>query len=247
MKQSKKIGWVSILFVLMVSLHPGIAAASDSTTLPFPGDGYVGVCLHTKIPDFLKQPIFAITGQTEITHDWVTATMNGVQGAIHSDGLRGVHFLSWPDLLDLCEQGSIRLFKPNKKAIGFAELNGLGISLSGIPPVFRQLVAWHLGHLMVTTWIQEMIAYRGVPYDMGFMPSDNEIYCSELMAHGWNNTGSSFELFPPQKAGTLKGWSTFEPWLEYLGLTITADTDVYDLTYIFNDEIRPYFTEISVD
>ncbi|MCG8551937.1 MAG: hypothetical protein MI799_16175 [Desulfobacterales bacterium] len=246
MAQSKKIGWVSVLFALMLFVHSGIVAASDSTAVSFPGDGYVGVCLHAEIPENLKQMLFAITGQTEITHCWITVTEDGVQGVIHSDGINGVHFLSWPDLLNLCEQDSIRLFKPNKTAIGFAELGALGINLSGFPPFFRNLLAWHLGHFMIDTWIQEMLAYCGVPYDLNFMPTDDEIYCSELMAHGWNNTGAAYELFPAQKAGTLEGWSTVEPWLEYFGLTITEDTDVYNLTYILSDEIRPYFKEISV-
>lgn len=237
----------------MFSLHPGIVAASDSTTIPFPGNGYVGVCLHTEIPVDLMQMIFAITGQTAMTHCWVTATVNGVQGAIHSDGriredgLNGVHFLCWSDLLNLCAQGSIRLFKPNKKAIGYAELEGLGINFYGIPPFFMKLLAHRLGNLMINIWIQEMLAYSGVPYDLDFMPSDDEIYCSELLAHGWNNTGSSFELFPSQKADTLDGWSTVGPLLEPLGYSITEETDVYNITYILSDEIRPYFKEISLD
>nr|WP_320191527.1 hypothetical protein [uncultured Desulfobacter sp.] len=251
MKQSKKIGWVSALFVLMVSLHPGIVGASDSTTLSFPGDGYVGVCLHAEIPEFLAQTIFAITDQYDMTHCWVTATVNRVQGVIHSDGLRGVHFLSWPELLALCEDGSIRLFRPNKTAIGFAEIHELGINLYGLPPIFRQWIALRLGNLMINSWIQEMLAYRGVSYDLGFQPEDNEIYCSELMAHGWNNTGAAFELFPSQKADTLDGWGTplTEYWLELLGLShiITEETDVYNITYILSDEISPYFTEVNVN
>ncbi|WP_320044693.1 hypothetical protein [uncultured Desulfobacter sp.] len=251
MKQSKKIGWVSALFVLMASLHPGIVGAYDSTTLSFPGDGYVGVCLHDQIPEFLAQAIYKITGQTEMTHCWVTATVNGVHGVIHSDGLRGVHFLSWPELLNLCKDESIRLFRPNKTAIGFAEIHELGINLYGLPPIFRQLIALRLGNLMINSWLQKMLAYRGVPYDLGFQPEDNDIYCSELMAHGWNNTGAAFELFPSQKADTLDGWGEWseviKALLGSLGYTITENTDVYDLTYILSEEIRPYFTEISVN
>lgn len=253
MTQSKKIGWVSVLFVLIFSLQPGLAAASDSPTLPFPGNGCVGICLHTETPVELMQMIFAITGQSAITHCWVTATVNGVQGAVQSDGriredgLNGVHFLSWPDMLDLCAQGSIRLFKPNKKAIGYAELEGCGINLYGIPSFFKNLLAYQLGNLMINIWIQEVLAYRGAPYDWYFLPSDDELYCSELLAHGWNNTGSSFELFPSQKAGTLDGWSSVEPLLELFGYTITQETDVYNVTYILDDAIRPYFEEISVD
>lgn len=244
MKQLKKLGYVTILFVVIFFLHPNIAPASGSRTLSFPGDGYIGVCLHTQIPCELQDIFFAITGQNQINHCWVTATVNGVPGVIHSDGLNGVHFLCWQDLLDLCQQKSIRLFKPNKQAIGYAELKALGINLSDFPPIFRKLLARHLGHLMISTWIQEMLAYRGVSYDTEFMPSDEKIYCTELMGHGWKNTGTVFNLFPPKKAGTLAGWSSVESLLAILGFDITEDTDVYDITYILSDEIRPYFREI---
>lgn len=242
MKQSKKIGWVSVLFVLMFSLHPGIVAASDSTTLAFPGDGYVGVSSHTEIPPELAWMISALT-QQPFNHTWVTATVDGVQGVIHSDGVNGVHFLCWSDFLEICEPGSIQLFKPDKKAIGYAELEGRGINLSDIPPIFRDLLARRLGNLMINTWIEEMLAYSGVPYDQGFMPWDDEIYCSELLAHGWNNTGSSFELFPSEEAQDLSGWpilgndvlELFEPF------GFTEATPVYDLADILEN---PYFNEL---
>ena len=246
MKQSKKLGWVSILFILIFSLPPGIVTASGSTTLSFPGNGYVGVCLHTQTPDDLMQMIFAITGQTAMNHCWVTATVNRVQGVIHSDGY-GAHFLCWPNFLEICEPRSIRLFKPNKKAIGYAELEGFGIDLSDTPSIFRHLIARQLGDLMINIWIQEMLAYRGVPYDWNFMPSDDELYCSELLAHGWNNSGSTIDLFPSKKAEDLVGWDSIQDLLPALGYSITGETDVYNVTYILSEEIRPYFEEISVD
>lgn len=255
MKQSKKIGWVSVLFVLMFSLHPGIVAASDSTTLSFPGDGYVGVSLHTKIPPELNGLILGIT-QSDINHCWVTATVDGIQGVIHSDGYGGgVHFLCWPNFLELCEPESIRLFKPDKKAIGFAELEERGINLSEIPPILRNLMARRLGNLMINIWIQEMLAYAYsvVPYDLYFMPGDEEIYCSELLAHGWNNTKSSFELFPSQEASTLEGWDKIdETFASIYGVELTygqlsgipGETAIYDVAYILRS---PYFEEISLD
>nr|WP_320015174.1 hypothetical protein [uncultured Desulfobacter sp.] len=251
MIQSKKIGWVSVLFfVLMFSLHPGIVAASDSTTLSFPGNGYVGVSLHTEIPETLNWMILGIT-QSDFNHCWVTATVDGIQGVIHSDGCGGVHFLYWPNFLELCEPESIRLFKPNKKAIGYAELEGFGINLSRIPQILRNLLARRLGNLMIHIWIQEMLAYRGVEYDCFFMPQDDKLYCSELLGHGWNNTGSSFEVFPSQEACTLDGWDvdthqpdgvTYGMLLKFSG--IDENTAIYNVAEILNN---PYFKEISVD
>lgn len=247
MKHSKKIGWISILVVLMFSIHPGIAGASHSTTLSFPGNGYVGVCLHTKIPDPLSN-IFLDLTQSDIDHIWATATVDGVQGVIHADGYhQDTYFICWSDYIELCEPGSIRLFKPNKRALGYAELAGFGTNLSGIPKFLRHLLAYQLGNLMINTWIQEMLAYRGVPFDWNFMPSDDALYCSELLAHAWENIGSSVNLFPSQEACTLPGWEAVGQLLPTLGITISGDTAVYDASYILRDEIRPYFREIPVN
>jgi hypothetical protein len=255
MTKAKKTRWTSALFVLMFSLYSGIVAASDSTTLSFPGNGYVGVSLHTEIPDDLSSMISGITQQPDINHCWVTATVAGVQGVIHSDGATGgVNFICWPEFLTFCVPGSIQLFKPNIKAIGYAELESLGINLSFIPPIFRQLLAYQLGNLMINIWIQEMLsyAYSQVPYDYFFMPGDDAIYCSELLAHGWNNIGSSIDLFPSQEAGTLPGWDNVKYLLWELGYEIEADTAVYDVGYILkysdpNLDLPPYFEKISVD
>lgn len=251
MKQSKKIGWVSVLFVLMFSLHPGIVAASDSTTLAFPGDGYVGVSSHTEIPPELAWMISALTQQS-FNHTWVTAIVEGVQGVIHSDGVSGVHFLCWSDFLEICEPGSIQLFKPDKKAIGYAELEGRGINLSEISPIFRDLLARRLGNLMIKNWIEEMLAYSGVPYDYFFTPGDEAIYCSELLGYGWNNTGSSIDLFPSKMAQDFSGWPIYgdlvkDTFLKNYGIDYGDDMDymeVYDLADILENS---YFEEISID
>lgn len=244
----------------MIPLYSGIVTASDSTTLSFPGDGYVGVSLHTEIPEDLAWMISGITQQSNINHSWVTATVAGVQGVIHSEGATGgVNFISWPEFLTFCEPGSIQLFKPNRTAIGYAELEGMGLDLSFIPPIFRQLLAHQFGNLMIDIWIQEMLsyAYSGVPYDYSFMPGEDSIYCSELLAHGWQNTGSSIDLFPSQEACTLPGWYEYaQPGVTYgmileMDLGISEATAIYDVVYILSEEIRPYFSlyfkEPSVD
>ena len=251
MNRSQKAKGISAIFALLLTLAPGIFAASASTSLSFPGNGYVGVSLHTEIPGELSGLILGIT-QSDINHSWVTATVDGVQGVIHADGYVGsVHFLCWPDFLNLCTPGSIRLFKPDKKAIGYAELDGFGVNLSRIPRILRNLLARRLGNIMINIWIHKMLDYSGVAYDFYFMPWDNQIYCSELQAHGWNNTRSSFELFPSQPAGTLPGWNvdshqpdgvTYGMLLESSGFS--EDIPVYNVADIFNN---PYFKEINVD
>nr|WP_319494068.1 hypothetical protein [uncultured Desulfobacter sp.] len=251
MNQSKKAKWVSAIFVFMFTLVPGILAASEPTTLSFPGNGYVGVSVHTQIPADLSWLILGIT-QSDINHSWVTATVDGVQGVIHADGYMGnVHFLCWPDFLNLCIPGSIRLFKPDKMAIGYAELEGFGFNLSRIPPILRNLLARRLGNIMINMWIHKMLDYNGVPYDFYFMPWDNQIYCSELLAHGWTKTRSSFKLFPPHAASTLPGWNvdTHQPDGVTYGMLLEAsgfraDIPVYNVADIFNN---PYFEEINVD
>jgi|GEM_PF-4519838 len=251
MNQSKKAKWVSALFALLSTLVPGILAASEWPSLSFPGNGYVGVSLHTEIPPELSGLILGIT-QSDINHSWVTATVEGVQGVIHADGyMTTVHFLCWSDFLNLCTPGSIRLFKPNKMAIGFAELEGFGFNLSRIPRSLKNLLARRLGHIMINAWIHKMLDYSGVPYDFDFMPQDDQIYCSELLAHGWENTRSSLSLFPPQNAGSLPGWDvdTHQPDGVTYGMVLedsgfSADIPVYNVADIFNN---PYFKEINVD
>ncbi|WDP89065.1 MAG: hypothetical protein HUN04_04710 [Desulfobacter sp.] len=248
----KKTWFLLILFLLMFTLDSRIATASDAGDISFPGNGYVGVSLHTEMPVDLNWLIVGVT-QCDINHNWVTATIGGVKGVIHSDGYGGgVHFLSWPSFLEICAAGSIRLFKPHKRAIGFAELEGLGIDLSYIHPAIRNFFAFSLGDFLIHIWIHKMYEYNGVGYDYFFMPSEDQIYCSELMAHGWTNTGASFDLFPSQEARTLAGWDVDAQLPDAPGMTfgmlfmssgMAEDTAVYDISYIMRS---PYFREVTL-
>ena len=117
------------------------------------------------------------------------------------------------------------------------------------PCFFRNLLARQLGNLMINIWIQEMLAYRETPYDILFMPEDNMIYCSELLAHGWNNTGSSIDLFPWKEAQDFSGWQEYGElvkgfFLENYDIVYLDDTKVYDLADILKNS---YFEEINVD